>query len=139
MRIITTLAAGFILVAVTAACGSKAATATTPSTVVSPLTETWSSNFGPKGSAARQFTASQGGTVTVTLGALTPSLDEVGLGIGVPQATDGGCTLTQAVTTVPSIDPAITATVDPGQFCVKIYDTGLTIYNEIFSIAVVHP
>lgn len=141
MRIITTLVIGFTLVALTASCGSNPITATaTPAAVTSPLTEIWSTNFGPKGSAARQFTAAKAGTVTITLGSLTPSLDGVGVGFGTPSTTgDGGCTLSQEVTSVPSTDPLITTTVPGGVFCVKIYDVGLATFNETFSIAVVHP
>lgn len=141
VRIITTLVIGFTLVALTASCGSNpTATTTTPSAVTSPLTEIWSTNFGPKGSAARQFTAAKEGTVTITLASLTPPLDNVGVGIGTPSTTgDGGCTLSQAVDSVPSTDPLITTTVAAGVFCVKIYDKGLATFNETFSITVVHP
>ncbi len=135
-RLIAALGVAAVLAA---GCGSSTSTTTSPSTVTSPTTISWIGNFGPKGSAARQFTASQSGTVTVTLNSLTPLLDEIGIGIGVPDAASGGCALTQEVAGVPGTDPLITATVDAGARCVKIFDTGLTTLNETFSITLVYP
>ncbi len=129
-----------VLSAFAAACGSNSTSATSPSTVTSPTTISWTGNFGPNGSAARQFITSQSGTVTVTLISLTPSLDAIGVGIGVPDATaSGGCAVTQEVTGVPGTDPLISAPVNTGTYCVKIFDTGLTTLNEVFSITLVYP
>ena len=116
-----------------------ASTATSP-TVTSPVTETFSGQFIPGGSAARSFTAASSGTVSLTLTQIGPPADVVvGFGIGIPQANGSGCYLTQTVQAGAASTPQITAAVDAGAYCLRLYDTGSLTAKVAFSVTIVRP
>ena len=46
----------------------------------------------------------------------------VGLGIGVPTTGIAKCALSTAIKTASGSTPQISAAVDPGQYCVTVYD-----------------
>jgi hypothetical protein len=122
----------------TAAC-DDASTATSP-TATSPVTETFSGQFIPGGSAARSFTAASSGTVSITLTEIGPPADVVvGLGIGIPQSNGSGCYLTQTVQTGAASTPQITVAVDAGAYCLRLYDTGSLKAKVAFSATIVRP
>ena len=133
-----TLGVGVTLALATAAC-DDATTATSPTTT-SPVTETFSGQFLPGGSAARSFTAASSGTVAITLTQIGPPADVVvGLGIGIPQSNGAGCYLAQAIQTGAAASPQITATVDAGSYCLRLYDTGRMTSQVAFSVTIVRP
>lgn len=103
-----------------------------------PGTDTWESTFTVKGSASRRFTAPVAGSVRVALVSVTPSPGGVGIGIGIPLST-GGCVLTQAVEAPADDRPSLSMQVDPGTFCVMIYDVGNLTTTVSFSLTVEHP
>lgn len=117
----------------------NAATATSPTTT-SPVTELFSGQFMPGGSASRSFTAAAAGTVSVTLSALGPPADAmIGLGIGIPQSSGSGCYLTQTVDTGASTTPQFTVTVDAGKYCVRVFDAGSLTAQVGFTVTIVRP
>jgi ABC-type glycerol-3-phosphate transport system substrate-binding protein len=125
-----------------AGCGdSMTPTApTTTTTTTSPVTVTYSTTFGPRGAAARAFTASQAGTVSVTLVSAGPPSDvALGLGVGIPRADGGGCSLAQSVTTSAGPNAQIVATVDAGNYCVRIFDAGSLTDPVAVTVTLVHP
>jgi hypothetical protein len=127
------------LFALAAAGCDDASTATSP-TVTSPVTETFSGQFFPGGSAARAFTAASAGTVSITLTQIGPPADAVvGLGVGIPQSTGTGCLLTQTIQTGASSSPQLTVSVDAGTYCVRLYDTGTLAATVAFSVTIVRP
>jgi hypothetical protein len=128
--------AAFVLA--TAGC-DDASTATSPTTT-SPVTETFSGQFVPGGSASRGFTAASPGTVSVTLTQIGPPADVVvGLGVGIPQASGAGCHLTQTVQAGAASSPQITVPVDAGSYCLRVYDPGTLVAQVAFSVTIVRP
>jgi hypothetical protein len=103
-----------------------------------PGTVTASSNITMDGASTRTFDAPVPGTAVVTLTNLQPSV-EVGLGMGI-QATDGtGCRLTQVMTTTARSAPHFTRPVDPGTYCVSLYDIGNFTQTTSYTITIAHP
>jgi hypothetical protein len=134
------LGAGLVAVLAlsTIAC-DDASTATSPSTT-SPVTETFSGQIIKGGSAARSFTAASAGTVSITLASIGPPADiQVGLGIGIPQASGSGCYLTQTMMAGAATAPQISTPVDAGTYCIRLYDTGAVTSAVAFSVTIVRP
>jgi hypothetical protein len=126
------------LVLPTAGC-DDASTATSPTTT-SPVTETFSGQFVPGGSASRAFTAAAAGTVLITLTQIGPPADAVvGLGVGIPQVNGSGCHMTQAVQAGAASSPQITVQVDAGTYCLRLYDPGTLAAQVAFSVTIVRP
>ena len=121
-------------------CGGEAAPGpTTPTPPTSPTTSTFASRLTVGGSASRSFTATTTGTVTITLGNAAGLSTVVGLGIGVPNGGVSRCTLSTAVHTTAGTTAQIAATVDPGAYCVVIYDIGTLTAEIDFTVTIVYP
>jgi hypothetical protein len=117
------------------ACGSKS-TPTTPTTTSGATSETWSGVVAPNGQSSRSFTVNASGTITVTLTAAGTTL---GLGVGLPRVTGGGCRLGVSVTASPGTTPQINTQAEAGQYCVQVYDLG-TITDPVgFALKIDHP
>ena len=134
---------GLTAVLLAAALGSfgcdDATTATSP-TATSPVTELFSAQFIPGGSATRSFTAASAGTVSLTLSQLGPPADlVVGFGIGIPQSNGSGCYLTQSVNTGAASSPQLTVPVDAGNYCVRLFDLGTMQSPTGFTVTIVRP
>jgi len=123
----------------TVACDNSSSTsvATSPS----PLTtETFSGTVAVGSSDFHTFTATQGGTVSVTLNAAgPPATIFMGLGIGTPSTStcallSGATADTQAGTT-----SQLSGTVDAGTYCVEVYDVGNETIPVNYSVTVAHP
>jgi hypothetical protein len=128
--------AAFVLA--TAGC-DDASTATSPTTT-SPVTETFSGQFVPGGSASRAFTAASSGTVSITLTQIGPPADVlVGLGVGIPLASGSGCHMSQTVHAGAASAPQITVPVDAGSYCLRLYDRGTLTTQVSFSVTIVRP
>ena len=127
--------------AMSAGCSdSTTPTSPTSTAATSPVTVTYSTGFGPRGSAARSFTASQAGTVSVTLVSAGPPSDvALGLGVGIPRADGAGCTLAQSVTTLAGAEAQIVISVDAGNYCVKVFDAGSLTDVVAVTVTLVHP
>lgn len=117
-----------------AGCGGDD-TPTTPSNPSGTMTENWSSVVAPGGASTRSFTLNSSGTIVVTLTA-GPT---VGLGVGLPRTTGGGCRLGVSVNASPGTTPQINTQADAGQYCVQVYDLG-TLTDPIgFALKIEHP
>jgi len=116
-----------------AGCGSDS-TPTTPSNTSTTVKENWSSVVAPGGASTRSFTVNSAGTIVVTLtGGPT-----VGLGVGLPRTSGGGCRLGVSVNASPATTPQISTQADAGQYCVQVYDLG-TLTDPIgFSLTIEH-
>lgn len=98
--------------------------------------ETFASNLAVNGGSARTFVVPGGGNVTITLDSVNPSR-VVGFGIGVWRVERSLCSLYQAVSSGPGAQ--ITATVDQGIYCVKVFDVGNLTDFVAFSASIQHP
>jgi hypothetical protein len=103
-------------------------------------TETFSSNLPVSSSVSRTFTASQAGPVSITLTSASPPAGVVvGLGLGVPRADGSGCFAYTSLNTTAGSAAQITSPVEPGQYCVRVYDPG-TLPNLVnFTVTAAHP
>ena len=98
-------------------------TTTAPSTTrTSPVTETFTSNLNLLGSTVRMVTAIQTGTLTATLTTTDQPNATIGFAIGLRNGTSNGCFVTRDVIAVASSAPQLSATVDAGNYCVKVFD-----------------
>ena len=77
--------------------------------------------LAPGGASSRSFTVNAAGTISVTM---TSAGTTVGLGVGLPRTTGGGCRLGVAVNAAASTTPQITTQADAGQYCVQVFDLG---------------
>jgi hypothetical protein len=96
--------------------------------------------LGVGATAFYPFTVSQSGSVTATLvsigGDVVPTTVQVRLGIGSPQ--DTGCTAT-TTSLASSKSPVLSATEDPGNYCVSIADVGNLFGTAAFEVTIAHP
>jgi hypothetical protein len=122
-----------------AAC-NQASNPTAPSTSASPVSVVYDSQLYPRGSASRTVTLTQSGTVLLTLTSVRPDPSvSLGVGLGIPRADGGGCHLSQSVNTASGTAAQLSATVDSGTYCVKVYDVGTLTGDVSFSLTIVHP
>ena len=127
------------LAALLAASCDDASTATSPTTT-SPVTETFAGQISPGGSAARSIASASSGTISITLTQIGPPADiAVGLGVGIPQSDGAGCYLTQSTVTGASSTPQITAAVEAGAYCLRLFDMGALTAPVAFSVTIVRP
>lgn len=119
----------------TISCGDESAT-TAPTSATSPTTVTWTTHVGTNGSASRSFVTTRSGSVTVTLqSAVVP----LGIGLGIPGATGGGCRPAVTVTAAPNESPQLTTAVEEGTYCVLVFDVGGIVEPIPFSLQLVYP
>jgi hypothetical protein len=124
----------------TVGCGKdNTTTPTTPTTPTGPTTSVFASRLTPGGAVSRSFGATTTGTVTVMLTNAAGPTTVVGLGIGVPTTGIAKCALSTAIKTASGSTPQISAAVDPGQYCVTVYDLGTLTSPIDFSVTLVYP
>jgi len=123
-----------------AGCGSNSTTAPATTTPTSPTTDTFTSIVSPNGGVSHAFTATQAGTVSLTLTAAgPPSTLVMRLGLGVI-VNPGGCSLTKIVDTAAGTAPQLTLAVDAGDYCAAIVDIGnAPPTGASFFISILHP
>jgi hypothetical protein len=127
-------AAAFAVVGL-AACGGSSSTPTTPAAPTS--TETFTGTVSAGGVSFNSFTVAQTGTLTATLVSLSPQATiTMGFGIGQPATT--GCSLISADETS-RVGSVLQGTIDPGTFCVELYDIGNVQGSVDYTVTVDHP
>jgi len=140
MNVATSLLRVFVLpwlvIALFAAGCGDGKTSTTPSNTSTPTSENWSSVVAPGGQSSRSFTVNSSGTIAVTLTAAGATL---GLGVGLPRVTGGGCRLGVSVNTAAGSSPQISTAADAGQYCVQVYDLGTLRDPVEFAMKIDHP
>jgi hypothetical protein len=123
-----------------AGCGNSQSTTAPSTTTTSPTTDTFASIVYMGGAVTRSFTVSQAGTVSATLvSAAPPSTIVVGLGVGIPLLNGTGCLLNRSVNTAAGPAARVETAVDPGVYCVQIFDVGNITAPVSFTIDIVHP
>lgn len=116
------------------ACGSGN-TSTAPSTTTI-TSENWSGVLAPGGASSRSFSVTNAGTITITMNQAGAT---VGLGVGLPRVTGGGCRVGVQVITGASSTPQISTPADAGQYCVQVFDTGTLTDPVPFNVKIDHP
>jgi hypothetical protein len=126
---------GLAAVVTCAACGS---TTSPSSTDTAATVDTYSSILQPKGSVSRSIQA-KAGTVTLQLSSMSPNDVAVGVGLGQYDAS-GGCAMTSSVVTIADAStPQITADLQTGTYCVRLYDVGTLVSAVTFTVSITHP
>ena len=118
------------------ACGDGTSTPTSPTTPTKPAAEIWASTLAPAGTSSRSFTVTAAGTITVTMESAGAT---VGLGVGLPRTSGGGCRLGVLVNTGGGSAPQITTQADAGQYCVQVFDLGTLTDPIPFTLKIDHP
>ena len=140
------LAALLVFLPLCAGCSSSALATTVPTTTAGNGTDTFASFLALGGSSIHTFPVNQAGTIAVTLTILTPA-GVVGLGIGVPNASGSGCSLTNSLDASAAIADATTGATTPqmtipavvGVYCAEVYDSGqLGGIGRTFTVTIAH-
>jgi hypothetical protein len=128
-----------VMALATVACDNGSSTATTTSP--SPLTtETFSGTVNVGGSDFHNFTATQSGTVNVTLNAAAPpSTIFMGLGVGTPSSSTCALLAGSTMNTQAGTTPQLSGTLDAGTYCVELYDVGNETTPVTYTVTVAHP
>jgi hypothetical protein len=121
---------------------SPTTTDTTTPTAASPtFSEEFIATVPVTGSAFYSFTVTQYGTVNVSLtsvsGQYVPSTVTIGVGLGKPEAET--CVTTTSVSTQAGTGPQLSATYEPGVYCVKVSDVGNLFSDATFAVTIAYP
>jgi hypothetical protein len=101
-------------------------------------TLTYQSAVVPGGSTSRSFGVRSSGTATLLIDSFSPaSVSGIGVGIGIPRADGSGCDLSLA--TVATRGSQASQRVDPGRYCVKVFDPGTFTETVTFNARIDHP
>lgn len=99
---------------------------------------TFASTMLRGGTASRAFGQSNGGTLTVRLTNVTPP-SGVRLALGVPSLIGNTCLVTFQVDVDAGASSELSAQADGGDFCVALFDRGITAESVNFTIDIVRP
>lgn len=102
----------------------------------SPQTDVFNSLLAVGGSSARTFVVPQSGAYSVTL---TSAPAPVGLSIGIPELGTTGCLPMQSLTATPNTGAQFSGQIDPGMYCIRVFDIGGISAPVTFAINIVHP
>jgi len=128
-----------LLSAVVAAGCDEEAPPTTPAPNTT-ASVTWSTNLATGGASSRSFKTTRTGTVSITLQSLAASTTlRAGLGVGIPLGDGSGCVLSRSVETVAGSTAQLELSVDPGNYCVQVYDLGQLTQPASFTVLLVYP
>jgi hypothetical protein len=110
---------------------------TTPS--ASSTTDTFSGNLAPSGSLVFGFSVVTAGNVAVTLTSVSPATTAP-LGLGVGPSSNGSCTIANSTSgAIAATNPQLSATENPGNYCVKVSDAGGLTTTSSVTVTVAHP
>ena len=118
-------AAALILGLATVACGKAART-----------TETFTGTVTAQAPDSHTIAVAAEGEVDAMLSSTDPAV-AVGLGIGQP-AADGSCALL-TTNTAATAGMTVSTEVQPGSYCVSVYDGGSFSGSVTYSVSVTHP
>jgi len=135
-------------VAVAVLAGTACTSTTAPSqqdSGIKPLeflTETFSGTLKVNGSGFYAIGIVQAGPVDLTLAAVqTPGgaalTTPVGIGVGIPSGTT--CPTTTSQVTAPALSAQLTVTLNPGTYCVAVFDAGNLTSTVNFAVRIKHP
>ncbi len=136
------LSVALVAVVLANGCGKSSSTTPTTPTPASPAVTEFFSGVLPVGGASfYSFSLATYGTVNATLlniaGDGVPSSVTVAVGIGTPSGT--ACSPTSPTNVQVGGTTVVTATEQPGLYCVNISDVGNLFAPATFSIQIDHP
>ncbi len=115
----------------------------TTETPVDPITtQSFTGLLPVSGASFYSFEVTEYGTVTLTLqnaGGITGVPDSVwvGIGVGVPDGTD--CSTTTSLNVQAGVGPHLSATLEAGTHCARVYDIGNLAAPAPFALLIAHP
>ena len=110
----------------------------TPSTTTGPGTDTFSGSLSQGGALTFTYTVTTAGTVSVTLTAVSPATTSA-LGLGMGTNNNGTCTVTNSTSAAIAGSAAqLSATENPGSYCVKVSDLGNLATTSTVTVTVAH-
>jgi hypothetical protein len=122
-----------------AACTNPFDNSSSPSTPGGPTTDTFNGSLAQGGSVTFTYTVATAGSVAVTLTTVTPSTT-IGLGLGMGTSNGGTCTVTNSTSSaVAGSSPQLSATENPGTYCVRVSDSGNLATASTVTVTVAHP
>jgi hypothetical protein len=108
------------------------------SPTTTPTTDTFNGPLVQNGSIVFTFTVTTAGSVGVTLMSVSPSTTSA-LGLGVGPSTNGTCSVTNSTSAAVAGSTAqLTATENPGTYCVKVSDLGNLTTASTVTVTVAH-
>ena len=111
---------------------------TAPSTSTS-TTDTFNGTLAPNGSLVFTFSVATAGSVAVTLTAVSPATTGP-LGLGVGPSSNGNCTIANSTSGATAGGSSqLSATENPGSYCVKVSDAGSLMATSTVTVTVMHP
>jgi hypothetical protein len=120
-----------------AACNPFDLSPSTPSTS-GPGTDTFNGSLSQGGSLTFTYTVATAGTVSVTLTAVTPATTSP-LGLGMGPSSGGTCSVTNSTSAAIAGSAAqLSATANPGTYCVKVSDLGSLATTSSVTVTVAH-
>lgn len=111
---------------------------TQPEPTTTAGSDSFSSIVPVLGSVSHSIPASQPGTLILNLTSLLPAHAIVGMGVGIPRSDGAGCYLSASIDATTGTPP-ITVHVDPGAFCVRVFDSGHLTAPATFTITTIYP
>jgi hypothetical protein len=107
---------------------------TSPSTV----SESYTGALDPGGFFSRTIVVAKAGTVKLTLTSLGPPSQVIGLGLGTP-GNGLSCNLTVTTKAIGTAASQLASAVNPGRYCVGVYDMGGLTDSLSFTLVIQHP
>jgi hypothetical protein len=104
-----------------------------------PGTDLFATSIAVQGATSRSVEASQAGIMALTLQGLGAGASQLGIGIGIPRSDGSGCFLSQSIVTAAGATPQIAASVERGQYCVRVYDPGVLATPVTFALQIAFP
>jgi len=96
------------------------------------------SSLSVHGTSSKSFTVGTAGTLSVSLDGVTPATS-IGLGIGLFRNDGGGCALSRSIVSTAGVTAQVSTPIDPGSYCIKVFDVGTLSDPVAFSIGFSHP
>ena len=104
-----------------------------------PSTDTFNGSLAPSGALVFTFSVATAGNVAVTLTAVSPATTSP-LGLGVGPSSNGNCTIANSTSgAIAAGSPQLSATQNPGSYCVKVSDAGSLTTTSTVTVTVTHP
>jgi hypothetical protein len=108
------------------------------STTNGPTVDTFSGSLSQGGSLTFTYTVTTAGTVGVALTAVTPSTTSA-LGLGIGPSSGGTCSVTNSTSAaIAGSAVLLSATENPGTYCVKVSDLGNLATTSSVTVTVAH-
>ncbi|HEY7292520.1 MAG TPA: hypothetical protein VH583_21975 [Vicinamibacterales bacterium] len=102
-------------------------------------TDTFSGSLAPSGSLIFTFPVATAGNVAVTLTAVSPAATGP-LALGMGPSSNGTCTIaTSTGGATAGANPQLSATENPGNYCVQVSDPGSLTTTSTVTVTVAHP